>query len=296
MKSIEFLDMPLTGDNNEIILNLYRKPTAGNMLLHADSSHPGHTINSIPVDLFLRLKRVCSRNSDFKREATLMSSRFEDRGYSKSVINRALKIANKVPQDNLSTDKPAKGIKSKHGKSEQFSNTPTFSTSYSTEFNKIQKIITKYLPVLSNDPIYSQILAKGIRTVSRRAPSLSKWLSPSLYTSKQNPTNWLSFKGIFKCGKRGCAYCPFFKGGDTVLLATTGKSHKISSFFNCNTRFVVYVITCTLCSIQYVGRTTLKDSLYDHFYDIEKDHSTNVARHCNELHCKDTSSLVIQGV
>lgn len=30
--------------------------------------------------------------------------------------------------------------------------------------------------------------------------------------------------------------------------------------------------------------------------DMEKDHATNVARHWNEFHQKDTSSLVIQGI
>lgn len=123
-------------------------------------------------------------------------------------------------------------------------------------------------------------------------PRSVDWLSPSLYTSKKN-AHWLLFKGTFKCRSKSCVYCPFIKGGDAVLSATTGKSYKILSFINCNTQFVVYVITCTLCSIQYVGRTTRR---LNHLYDIEKDHSTNVACHWNDFHNKDTSSLVIQGI
>lgn len=86
--------------------------------------------------------------------------------------------------------------------------------------------------------------------------------------------------------------------GDVVVSTSTGKSHKIHSLVNCNTRYVIYAITCTACSIQYVGRMIqrLKDRLYDHLYDIEKDHATNVARHWNSVHHKDTSSLVIQGI
>lgn len=50
--------------------------------------------------------------------------------------------------------------------------------------------------------------------------------------------------------------------------------------------------------VQYVGRTIrrLKDRLCDHLYDIEKDHNTNVARHWNLTHSKDTFSLHIQGI
>lgn len=67
---------------------------------------------------------------------------------------------------------------------------------------------------------------------------------------------------------------------------------------NWNTKFLVYVITCEMCHIQYVGRTTrrLKDRLYDHLYDIEKNKSTDVAKYWNDIHHKDVSSLVIQGV
>lgn len=60
----------------------------------------------------------------------------------------------------------------------------------------------------------------------------------------------------------------------------------------------MYVITCDKCQIQYVGRTTrrLRDRLYDHLYDIEKDKLTNVAKHWIYVHQKDVSSLFIQGV
>lgn len=68
-----FLDVMLTGDNGEITSNLYRKPTAGNALLRVPS-HPVHTINSIPVGEFLMLKRLSSRNSNFKRKAIYLSS------------------------------------------------------------------------------------------------------------------------------------------------------------------------------------------------------------------------------
>lgn len=74
-----------------------------------------------------------------------------------------------------------------------------------------------------------------------------------------------------------------------------GKTFDISSFINSNTKFLVYLITCELCHIQYVGRTTrrLKDQLYDHLHDIEKNKSTNVAKHWNLIHFKDVTSLSI---
>lgn len=79
---------------------------------------------------------------------------------------------------------------------------------------------------------------------------------------------------------------------------TTHKDTRIKSFNNCNTRYLVYIITCELCSLQYVGCTTcrLRDRLYHHLYDIQKNHAINVAKHWNEHHNKDVASLSIQGV
>lgn len=73
---------------------------------------------------------------------------------------------------------------------------------------------------------------------------------------------------------------------------------EIQIFINCNTRNIVYLITCKACAVQYVGRTTrrLRDGLHDHVYDTEKEHNTNVARHFNGTHGGDTSLIQIQGI
>lgn len=95
----------------------------------------------------------------------------------------------------------------------------------------------------------------------------------SLFTSEHSGSNWLYFKGNYKYGMKGCDYCRYIKKVQGVCSSPTVKTFDITSFINCNTKFLIYVITCDLCHIQYVGRTTrrLKDlGLYDHLYDIEK--------------------------
>lgn len=49
---MEFLDIVLIGEGVGISSKLYRKPSADNSLLRADSGHPKHTIRSIPVGPF----------------------------------------------------------------------------------------------------------------------------------------------------------------------------------------------------------------------------------------------------
>lgn len=77
-----------------------------------------------------------------------------------------------------------------------------------------------YLPILFNDPIYSEILSKGIKSVSRTAPTLGGSLLPSLFFNEQLGSNWLHFKGNFKCVIKGCDYCRFIKRGKFVNSST----------------------------------------------------------------------------
>lgn len=100
-KSIDFFDVRLRGEGNRVVSSLFRKPMAGNMFLRADSSHLKHTFSGIPVGQFLRLKRICSEEVDYRWEALNMFWHFEDRGYPKSVLDRAMGIADKTPCKNV---------------------------------------------------------------------------------------------------------------------------------------------------------------------------------------------------
>ena len=44
---------------------MHYKPTDSHIYLLYSSSHPSHVKNSIPYSQFLRLRRLCSEESDF---------------------------------------------------------------------------------------------------------------------------------------------------------------------------------------------------------------------------------------
>ena len=54
-----------------------------------NSSHPSHVKNFIPFSQFLRLRRLCSDDSDFSNRSKEMCQFFEKRGYPASVIQMA---------------------------------------------------------------------------------------------------------------------------------------------------------------------------------------------------------------
>ncbi|OCT63516.1 hypothetical protein XELAEV_18044616mg [Xenopus laevis] len=68
---------------------------------------------------------------------------------------------------------------------------------------------------------------------------------------------------------------------------------------NCNTKFVVYLLTCLKCRIQYVGclSRSLKCRMREHIHQITSgSKSTVVSRYFMECSGGDITQLMIQGV
>lgn len=64
---------------------------------------------------------------------------------------------------------------------------------------------------------------------------------------------------------------------------STGNKYKIKQLINCNTRFVVYIITCVSCGIQYVGRTRkFSVRLRDHLKNIQWKRQMNLRKHLSK--------------
>lgn len=77
--------------------------------------------------------------------------------------------------------------------------------------------------------------------------------------------------------------------------------HDILSYINCNTKFVVYLITCQEYRVQYVGCTTtpLKVRIRRHLSDSHNPLALNissVSRHFAQIHKGDITSFTFSGI
>lgn len=86
---LEALDLLIWKENGSLKTSLFRKPTDGHQYLHWDSCHPVALKKSIPYSQLLRIKRNCSEQEDYEREASFLLDRFKRRHYPKDVLNRA---------------------------------------------------------------------------------------------------------------------------------------------------------------------------------------------------------------
>ena len=65
----------------------------------------------------------------------------------------------------------------------------------------------------------------------------------------------------------------------------TGREYTITRTYNCLSRWVVYVVTCTTCNIQYVGQTTqeMRKRHYGHRHDVRSG-IAGLGSHFHEVH------------
>ena len=80
-KQINFLDTTVTIENNSLVTSVFTKPTDRHSFLHQKSYHPRSTKNAIPFSQALRIKRICSKDDDYKEGITKLKQQFIERGY-----------------------------------------------------------------------------------------------------------------------------------------------------------------------------------------------------------------------
>ena len=70
--------------------------------------------------------------------------------------------------------------------------------------------------------------------------------------------------GMSKCNN--CSICPFVSEGKIVKSTATNHTVEINKQVNCQTKNILYCITCERCTVQYIGETerSLQDRFSEH--------------------------------
>ena len=100
-----------------------------------------------------------------------------------------------------------------------------------------------------------------------------------------------------KCNSENCGLCNVLKPDNSFKSTTTHRKYKAIvpeniKLVDCNTSNCIYLITCSVCNLQYVGETVqrVKDRFKNHrkgMNNPEKDNrSTILYKHFNSVLCK----------
>ena len=94
--SLAFLDIKLSIEGNSLCTSVHYKPTDSHSYLLYSSSHLSHVKNYIPYSQFLRLRRLCSEDSDFSFKSEEMCDFFAKHGYPASVVQAGHHCAQQI--------------------------------------------------------------------------------------------------------------------------------------------------------------------------------------------------------
>ena len=117
----------------------------------------------------------------------------------------------------------------------------------------IGKILFSHRHFIDNSPSLSKIFPKGSIIPSfRRTKNIKEILARPHRTNFDHTER----QGCFKC-KGKCDFCKnFLVESDNFSSARTGKSYPIRQQLHCKSKYVIYLITCNKCNVQYIGSTT----------------------------------------
>lgn len=286
---LPFLDILLSISDDSISISIYYKDTDAQSFLNYSSSHPIKTKNSIPFSQFLRLRKLCSKDPDFKEKAKEMSSFFVNNGYPSKVINDALQNVLNIPRQEAM----------KNRRNNQASERIPFTLTYHPLAIPIKNIIYKNYGILSSNAKTRDIFSAPPLMAYRRDSNPRDTLVRSkLHDDNERP-------GTTACGRSNCRTCDHVSG-DTKISTTSGK-FSVRQSFTCSSSCLIYCIRCTRCQVLYIGETCrqLNNRFGEHLRNVEnKTHEkeqkiehadTNVSRHFNsEGH--STGDMVVLGL
>ena len=103
---------------------------------------------------------------------------------------------------------------------------------------------------------------------------------------------------VYQCRKPRCKTCKHLREGDKFTSNVTGKTYSVQSrnqVMTCETKNVIYVISCCRCGIQYVGETSqmLRQRMNNHRSRLKKVGVQYLYKHyCSAGHSEDDITIM----
>ena len=94
-KRIDFLDVELIKEGNQLLTDVFVKSTDTHQYFHATSCHVYHSKKSIPYSQALRFNRICSENQFFDKRCNDLEVWLKNRGYNEKLVRQQILKARK---------------------------------------------------------------------------------------------------------------------------------------------------------------------------------------------------------
>ena len=242
---------PISDKQVVITTDMYSKKTDTHQYLNPNSCHPKNQTKSIPIGVADRIRRNCSDNviNDvtyrerlIEYKAYLMKSGHSEKDIDNGFCNR-LSINRRETLKKKSNKKQNNKIK--------------FITEYEPSLPDIYTVWRKNRHLLKNNEELKNIFENDIKDFQlvyrKGGKNIKEWLC-SANINTIDYSNAVHY-GCYSCG-RNCIDCKYLKDkGENYYSHVTMCRYKIRQNVNCQSRNVIYLVTCKRCKKQGVGET-----------------------------------------
>lgn len=272
--SIEFLDTQIyKSTDGKLQTTLYTKPTDRQSYLHNKSYHPSSCKRSIAYSQALRIRRICSEDSEFKIHTDKLLEKLMERGYDKNTVQEQIAKAQQTPRNSLLATK------------EQQSKTNNIlAVTYNKNLPNLRQAIDKNWNILSINSTIAPLFTEKPIIAFRRNSNLQQLLCK--HKLQNNKPIIRSDKKIGRCrpclSRANNKCCKQMVSTNHFTNRTTGKKFNIYHNLNCKSHNVIYLIECSLCNYKpYVGKSETPSNLRtnNHRHDSKKQDSIPVDQH-----------------
>ena len=246
--SVHFLDTTVTIENGSLKTDLFNKPTDKHNYLLPSSCHPPHCTKNIPYSQALRIKRICSSETDFEIRTNELSNHLRKRQYFRGSIENAVKKARDTPRSGTLTYKTR----------QPNSNRVPLVTEYHPGLPPLAKFIRKHLPILQSTARLKSIFSDPPIVAFSRPPNLRDILVRAKFQDKASVEANNENFGCSPC-PANCKTCALVDSTKQFQSHQTARTFQIRQSINCLSKNVIYLIYCNICGTQYVGES--KNSL-----------------------------------
>lgn len=280
-KEINFLDTTIyKTTDNKIATKLFKKPTDRSAFLHKKSAHPENQKTSIPYGQALRIKRISTNEEEFRKSISQLTESLMCRGYKEEEIKIAVDKANSISRDRLLTYK----TKSR-------SNNIPLVLTYNKTLPSVSKSIRKHWEILNIDEKQAAIFKNTRPIVAyKRNKNLKQYIGQTTISRDKVCRSGKNYNNPQKGTCRPCntkvgnLCCKQLKETKDFVSRATNEKFSIRHNVNCKSTHVIYLLECTRCKIQYVGKceTQLNIRINNHRKDVKSINAIPICKHFND--------------
>ena len=165
-ESVTFLDTEVIRDGNRLITDLHIKPTDTHQYLHQRSCHPLHCKNSIAYSQALRIRRICSRHTDYLQHVEELKGYLVRRGYDEKTVHQRINKATGRDRDSLLTPHES-----------TTKQTVPFVVTYHPDLPNLTRVLLDHQCVIDTSPRLKEALPNPPLVAYRRPPQFKRSFS-----------------------------------------------------------------------------------------------------------------------